>query len=846
MGAEEVGMNGEASPENPDEGEDSLASTSYSPENALAGVRTPGGSLDDTGASAAVLESPSSATSSSFSSPLASLRQLGHFQSNSFQRWKRQMQRAWGWGPAGSNVYGGNREKSLMATLNLEIMAKQKRLWYRTQSKNRDIKLYKDPTLLFEQFFIVGLHSHANVEVIEHSFAKRKAWESEVAKSDILDLRKLQYNGQIPTLEPQVLYKYPPVQRVAMRESDIPAFCFPEGVKARLVEKTPSMSDLNELVFGQEHLARDDLSFIFCLKVSDNSTLYGVCLHVQEIVQRAPGILGAVSPVIASYKPSRFLVAAPRCYCILTRVPFFELHYEMLNSIVSQERLDRITQYVSDMTLIEPVSPVIGEHERVDEDCDYLGRESLNGLTGFAIPVDSVAGLTSSSASIISERDAAPMLFCQSGCHSPASASFSEVSDTSHARELLDKESRRSWQCLDDFTSENSGYRSDSFERVNGVFENGQASPGVNSTIYHSISCQLERIQSLESIYSSVRGVGSEDDEDEFSSKLEANAADMKVIQWAKANNNEPLQIVCGYHSLPIPARGKEIIFHPLEHLQPIKYSRPDASSLELDSNYDFDKPGHPEFNELSSRLAAAEEAFAFSIWTVATVCRALSLESVLALVTAALLEKQVVVRCPNLGILSAIVFSIIPLIRPFEWQSLFLPVLPRKMIDFLDAPVPFIVGIQFKPSDKKLKAGNLIWVNVCKNKVNMRSLPQLPCYRELVSELTPVHARLACENSIAKRHPVYKCSEVQAEAAGNFLSILRRFMESLCLNLRSHTITNIQANNDKVSLLLKESFIDSFPSKDQPFMKLFVDTQLFSVLSDSRMSSFENEKPLL
>lgn len=77
-----------------------------------------------------------------------------------------------------------------------------------------------------------------------------------------------------------------------------------------------------------------------------------------------------------------------------------------------------------------------------------------------------------------------------------------------------------------------------------------------------------------------------------------------------------------------------------------------------------------------------------------------------------------------------------------------------------------------------------------------------------------------------------------------------------------------------QVSLLLKDSFIDSFPGRDRPFIKvnkiliqilasvsdishwnreayqfllllwvlqLFVDTQLFSVLSDSRLSSFEN-----
>lgn len=70
-------------------------------------------------------------------------------------------------------------------------------------------------------------------------------------------------------------------------------------------------------------------------------------------------------------------------------------------------------------------------------------------------------------------------------------------------------------------------------------------------------------------------------------------------------------------------------------------------------------------------------------------------------------------------GILSASVLSIIPLIRPYRWQSLLMPVwfhfnllifffflflgqvissmnlqvLPDDMLDFLDAPVPYIVS---------------------------------------------------------------------------------------------------------------------------------------------------------
>ena len=55
------------------------------------------------------------------------------------------------------------------------------------------------------------------------------------------------------------------------------------------------------------------------------------------------------------------------------------------------------------------------------------------------------------------------------------------------------------------------------------------------------------------------------------------------------------------------------------------------------------------------------------------------------------------VLFCPNIGILSTLVLSLTPLVRPFAWQSLILPVLPAidPMLDLLEAPVPFILGIQ-------------------------------------------------------------------------------------------------------------------------------------------------------
>ena len=61
------------------------------------------------------------------------------------------------------------------------------------------------------------------------------------------------------------------------------------------------------------------------------------------------------------------------------------------------------------------------------------------------------------------------------------------------------------------------------------------------------------------------------------------------------------------------------------------------------------------------------------------------------------LLERQVVFFCPKIGLLTTAVLAMIPLLRPFAWQSMIMPVLPahESMLHLLDAPVPFLLGLQ-------------------------------------------------------------------------------------------------------------------------------------------------------
>ena len=236
------------------------------------------------------------------------------------------------------------------------------------------------------------------------------------------------------------------------------------------------------------------------------------------------------------------------------------------------------------------------------------------------------------------------------------------------------------------------------------------------------------------------------------------------------------------------------------------------------------------------------EAAANLGAWTVAALCRTLSLDSILTFLTAALLERQMVLFCPNVGLLSGVALSLIPLLLPFSWQSLLLPVMPAtpSRLDLLEAPVPFVVGILFKTPEVRARCGSLVRVNVYKDRVrNAGSLPPLPQATELADALAGPYAELARagRSRAAAVRPVHTVSETQVKLAQTFMSIIQRHLRGLVSDLKGYTITDVShggGEQHRVSVLLNESFIDSFQAKDRPFMRQFSDTQMFSVYCDS------------
>jgi len=71
-----------------------------------------------------------------------------------------------------------------------------------------------------------------------------------------------------------------------------------------------------------------------------------------------------------------------------------------------------------------------------------------------------------------------------------------------------------------------------------------------------------------------------------------------------------------------------------------------------------------------------------------------LSVGNIMVVMGLLLQETRVALCSEHYSLLGPVAEALVSLLHPFAWQGLFLPVMPFSMLDILDAPVPFLVGL--------------------------------------------------------------------------------------------------------------------------------------------------------
>ncbi|XP_028971035.2 DENN domain-containing protein 5B [Esox lucius] len=198
-----------------------------------------------------------------------------------------------------------------------------------------------------------------------------------------------------------------------------------------------------------------------------------------------------------------------------------------------------------------------------------------------------------------------------------------------------------------------------------------------------------------------------------------------QLHQAVAASDAPPLPLESYIHNIlyevPVPPPGRSLRFHGVQG--PIMCQQPGQEELPL---------GDYPLGE------------AFSL---------LGVENLVRLLTSVLLESQVLLLSNDYQRLMTVAESISTLLFPFQWWHIYLPVLPASLHHLLDAPVPFIIGIQRRDASAQRSTmdlsheANLCFVDIDNHHVDLpEDLPLFPDQLELIQELNEVLLRFGLQ----------------------------------------------------------------------------------------------------
>ena len=178
--------------------------------------------------------------------------------------------------------------------------------------------------------------------------------------------------------------------------------------------------------------------------------------------------------------------------------------------------------------------------------------------------------------------------------------------------------------------------------------------------------------------------------------------------------------------------------------------------------------------------------------------------------------ERRILMTSSRLCRLTACIQAANSLIYPMYWQHIFIPVLPVHLLDYLSAPMPFLIGV---PSEtlsrvKRHELGDVVILDADENKIEspFDDLHMLPT--EIISFLK-------------------KSLRPQNHLLGD--SVARTFLKALVMLIGGYRDALSFPAGQKITFN-KEAFVNSRPPPIQPFLERMLQLQIFQQFVEGRL----------
>ncbi|XP_072010090.1 DENN domain-containing protein 4C isoform X2 [Engystomops pustulosus] len=212
------------------------------------------------------------------------------------------------------------------------------------------------------------------------------------------------------------------------------------------------------------------------------------------------------------------------------------------------------------------------------------------------------------------------------------------------------------------------------------------------------------------------------------------------------------------------------------------------------------------------------------------------------------LLESKILLHSLRPAVLTGVAEAVVAMIFPFQWQCPYVPLCPLSLAGVLNAPIPFIVGVDsryFDLSDPPQDVvcvdldTSMIYMSEDKRNLSWKQLPKKPI-KNLLSILKKIHPQLLTvhrqtQESAIEMTPIEadfswqkKMRELEIEIQEAFL----RFMASILKGYRTYLKPITEAPSKKAtavdSLFDRQGFLRS---RDRAYVKFYTQlmtTQIF------------------
>lgn len=101
---------------------------------------------------------------------------------------------------------------------------------------------------------------------------------------------------------------------------------------------------------------------------------------------------------------------------------------------------------------------------------------------------------------------------------------------------------------------------------------------------------------------------------------------------------------------------------------------------------------------------------------------RCLSLENVVLLFEYAMSESRIIFLSSHAGMLHLACHALANLLYPLKWASIFIPILPARLLSALEAPCPYIVGVERRYENIELPEDDYVLVDLDKDTIDAAS----------------------------------------------------------------------------------------------------------------------------